>query len=79
MRPSFPIPQCLQPEYLISLFPPAISAHPRNIPGKTFLPPQPLLQKELLGLEMVLRIAFQKELFHLLRDLGHFADSITIP
>ena len=80
---------------IISLFhiPPAINAYLRNIPGKlscqiggalTGLVKksdniQPLLQKELLCLEMVLRIAFHKEFSHLPRGLGHIANSSSIP
>ena len=38
MRPSFPLFQCLRPEYVLSKFHTANNVYPSNIPGKTFLP-----------------------------------------
>ena len=40
---------------------------------------QPLLQKKLLALKMVLQIVFHTEFSHLLGGLGHFADSSGKP
>ena len=73
---------------------PAINVYPRKIPGKTLLPKllkswivlvlksgdiQPLLQKKLLALRMVLQLVFHKEFSLLPSGLGHFAGSNSIP
>ena len=72
----------------------AIDAYPRNIPGNFFFCQiggaltghvkksdniQPLIQKESLGLLMVLRIVFYKEFFRLQEGFEHFADGNSIP